>query len=367
VDALPVLWLYGPPGVGKTTVGWEVFTRLDVPAGYVDIDQLGMCYGPPTAGDRTPEPPDDPGRYRMKARNLDAVVVNQRAAGARLLVVSGVVDARRGVDRDLLPHAAVRTLRLRADPGELRRRLARRARPGEDISRELAYAAELEVNHADDECVDTTGLGVAEVVDRVRLDASYPSVHSGPAPARAAPGEVLLVCGVSGVGKSTVGWQVYDRIRTSGTHAAFVDLEQIGFHRPAPADHRLKAANLAALWSTYHRAGARRMVVGGEVETTQALRTYAAALPAARLTVYRLDAGADTLRERILRRGRGVGAIDLAGDPLIGRPESALREVADRAAAQARERAGVCDVLLDTDGREVSDLVDEIVRHQGRG
>jgi hypothetical protein len=305
----------------------------------------------------------------MKARNLDAVVANQRAAGARMLVVSGVVDARLGVERDLVPHAAVRTLRLRADPEDLRRRLATRARPGEDVARELAYAAELDAYHGADDCVDTTGLGIAEVVDRVWKRLDVPSVHSGRPPVAAsdsAPGEVLLVCGVTGVGKSTVGWQVYDRIRTSGTHAAFVDLEQIGFHRPAPADdpgnHRLKAANLAAMWTTYHRAGARRLVVGGEVDSVEAVRAYTAALPAATLTVCRLNAGAGTLRERILRRGRGLGAVDLAGDPLIGRPEAELRDVADRAAAEAVERAGIGDVLVDTDGREVSDLVDEILR-----
>jgi hypothetical protein len=27
-DLIPVLWLCGPPGVGKTTVGWEIFTQL---------------------------------------------------------------------------------------------------------------------------------------------------------------------------------------------------------------------------------------------------------------------------------------------------------------------------------------------------
>ena len=27
-DLIPVLWLCGPPGVGKTTVGWDIFTQL---------------------------------------------------------------------------------------------------------------------------------------------------------------------------------------------------------------------------------------------------------------------------------------------------------------------------------------------------
>jgi AcrR family transcriptional regulator len=47
MTTLPVLWLYGPSGIGKTTVTWELFVRLvreGISTGYVDIDQLGMCY-----------------------------------------------------------------------------------------------------------------------------------------------------------------------------------------------------------------------------------------------------------------------------------------------------------------------------------
>src|SRR6266508_2872563 len=125
--ALPVLWLYGASGVGKTTVTWELFVQLareDAPTGYVDIDQLGMCYGPPTPQRWAPEPADDPGRHRLKARTLDAVVANFRDAGARRVVVPGVTDPVRGVETDLVPHAALTTCRLRAEPAELGRRLA---------------------------------------------------------------------------------------------------------------------------------------------------------------------------------------------------------------------------------------------------
>ena len=41
-ELIPVLWLCGPPGVGKSTVGWEIFTQLTgagIEAGYVDIDR----------------------------------------------------------------------------------------------------------------------------------------------------------------------------------------------------------------------------------------------------------------------------------------------------------------------------------------
>ena len=62
---IPVLWLCGPAGVGKTNF--------------------------------YPDPAADPGRYRMQAGNLGAVVAAFQAAGARCVVVSGVVDPAHGV------------------------------------------------------------------------------------------------------------------------------------------------------------------------------------------------------------------------------------------------------------------------------
>jgi hypothetical protein len=370
---LPTLWLYGPPGVGKSVVGWTVFEQIaagGTPVGYVDIDQLGMCYGPPEPGRWTPEPSGDPGRHRMKARNLDAVAVNQMNAGAHLLVVSGVVDARRGIDQELLPHTAVRALRLRADAPELRRRLQVRGRPSTDLARELDYADQLDQLHAAGDVVDTTHLSVAGVVKQVTaaLD-GWPDRPAGsrpPAarPAGTPPGAALIISGVTGVGKSTVGWQVYQRVRASGRHAACVDLEQIGFGRPAPAadrhHHRLKAANLAALWRTYHAAGAERLVVIGTVESAEAVQVYADALPSVSFTVCRLQANRSTLRARTRQRGRGIGA-DLAGDSPAGQPEAVLRAVADRAAPH-RDAMGGAGIPITTDGRDVDDIVGEIMR-----
>jgi hypothetical protein len=54
-ELILVLWLCDPPGVGKTMVGWEIFSHLaraGIEAGYVNVDQPGMCY---------PEPVSDPG------------------------------------------------------------------------------------------------------------------------------------------------------------------------------------------------------------------------------------------------------------------------------------------------------------------
>src|SRR5215475_9394177 len=117
---VPVLWLCGPSGVGKTTIAWQVYrdlARSGQHVGYVDIDQLGMCF---------PEPAADPGRHRLQATNLDTVVTAFAAAGARCVVVSGVVHPTEGVYRDVVPHAELTVCRLRADAGELERRLTER-------------------------------------------------------------------------------------------------------------------------------------------------------------------------------------------------------------------------------------------------
>jgi hypothetical protein len=215
-------------------------------------------------------------------------------------------------------------------------------------------------------CVDTTGLGVAEVVRLVR--ARLPDLDRRVRrPARAAPvtspGEILLLCGPTAVGTSTVGWRLYVELSRAGVRTAFADLAQIGFLRPAPADHALRAANLAAMWETYHARGARRMVVAGHVERTEDVAAYRAALPAATVTVCRLRAGADQLTERIMMRGRGEGATwGLAGDELTGQPAARLRHVPARAAAEAAalDRSGIGDLCVDTDHRPVADIAAEI-------
>ena len=264
-----------------------------------------------------PEPADDPGRHRLKARALDAVVANFRYAGARCVVVPGVTDPVRGVHADLVPHAALTTCRLRAESTDLRRRLAARGRPSDDLAPELSYADALDRAFATEPCVDTTGLTVAEVVERVRARTGWPDLAASveePGPAQpipdATPGEILWLCGPAAVGKSTVGWQVYQQVRRAGVTAAFVDLDQLGFHRPVPAgdpgNHRLKAANLAAVWRTFRAGGAACLIAVGPLDRPEYAGVYTAALPAATITLCRLHASRQVLAHRVARRGQGL-------------------------------------------------------------
>ncbi len=312
---METLWLCGPCGVGKTATGWELWSRLvaaGVPAGYADIDQLGMCY---------PERPEDPGRFHLQARNLAAVIAGHRAAGARCVVVSGCVDARHGVRRDDLPGLDLTVCLLSATGDELTRRFVGRQGTDAGLDVQLREAATLSAATFPDVVVDTTGRTVPEVAAEIRRRTGWPRLTGTPAgdtlPAAAADpgGRVLWVSGATCTGKSSAAFPVFLRLVQDGTPAAYVDLEQLG-----TVAHEIRARVLAAMWANYRRAGARALVLSGPVADDATARLYAEALPGAEVILRRLHAGPGTLTGRILRRGRGEGTWHQPGDPLLGRP-----------------------------------------------
>lgn len=382
---VPVLWITGPGGVGKSTVSWQLFTELagsGTRTAFADADQLSICY---------PAPPDDPGRDLFRARNAGVVIRNCQAAGARRVIVNGVVDPVLGMRRDLVPQAAVMVCRLRADPDEVVRRFAGRQQASrgitEDLERQVRDGCDrMDASDFADACVDTTGVPAGEVArlirDRCRgwqgfgavrgLPGAVPESQGPPAGSEAygCGGQVLLLSGPTGVGKSTIGFELYQRCLGAGLTAGYIDLDQIGFLAPHPGgdprNHRLKARNLAGIWRTYHAAGAAHLVASGAVETPAVLRTYAAALPAAVITACRLRAAPGELRRRIMTRGEG-GSWPQPGDPLRGQPESYLSQVAEQAAATARalDRTPLDALRIDTTGHAAGEAADLIAAAAG--
>jgi adenylylsulfate kinase-like enzyme len=165
--AFPFLWLCGPMGVGKSSVGWEIFTQLTkagIKTGYADADQLGLCY---------PAPADDPVNHRVKSLNLGAVCRTFRDAGARCFVFSGSVSSEGEVRlyRDQVVGAALTICMLSADPDVIRERFLRRGWNSQGVDEAVREVAELEHSTFTDLRVDTGDLAVEEAARMVRVRA----------------------------------------------------------------------------------------------------------------------------------------------------------------------------------------------------
>ena len=130
-----ILWLFGPPGVGKSVTAWELLNVLsdrNEPTAYLDIDQLGMA---------APEPRDDGEAHRRKTWALAAVSREHARRGASTLVVSGVLDPDQiEFTRDALADFDLALVRLTVHEVELRRRMRARGRYAEHWSGVLADA-----------------------------------------------------------------------------------------------------------------------------------------------------------------------------------------------------------------------------------
>ncbi|GLW67646.1 hypothetical protein Arub01_58890 [Actinomadura rubrobrunea] len=113
--AMPVLWLWGPVRVGKSTVGYENFrqtVRDGVTSACIDVRQIGFL---------RPAADGDPGGHALKAADLAALHEVFRAAGARCLIVSGEAGHPRPYD-GLFPATALTFCRLSAGPERLTER-----------------------------------------------------------------------------------------------------------------------------------------------------------------------------------------------------------------------------------------------------
>jgi hypothetical protein len=286
--------------------------------------------------------------------------------------VSGVVDASRGPEIDLVGGDQITVCRLRVDPAELVTRVARRRGSTAQADAALREGEFLDQSTFTDLCVDTTGLSVNEVANRVCAQiGDWPCVTSGTGggqswpPQSAAgepgPGEVLWLCGPTGVGKSTVGFSAYLAVLRSGVPATYVDVDQLGFCATKPTDHLLRARNLAALWASFLSVGAQALVVVGPIATRSEAMVYEQALPTATFTWCRLHANRAELARRILSRREG-GSWPQPGDPLSGQPIKDLLEVTNRVVADAQilERQGP-GLRIEVDDLAVEEAADAVL------
>ncbi|SDS57803.1 adenylyl-sulfate kinase [Actinoplanes derwentensis] len=115
------LLITGTVGAGKTTVAeavGDLLTEQTVPHAVIDVDWLRRSW---------PSPPGDPFHHGLTLRNLRAVTTGFREAGARRLILAGVVESR--TERDDYEAAvgvSLTVCRLQINLATVRVRLHRR-------------------------------------------------------------------------------------------------------------------------------------------------------------------------------------------------------------------------------------------------
>lgn len=167
----------------------------------------------------------------------------------------------------------------------------------------------------------------------------------------------LVIRGPSGVGKTAVGHAVSALLREQSIGHALVDTDELVRILPPPRSGprltRLAALNLSAVWANYRAAGARRLILVGVIESLDVgLAWIRESVPGAHFSVVRLRATGDALQERLCQRQATAGLT------------RHLRESIAVATRMDREAGGAC-IVIDTTGRAIGDIANDIVEQSG--
>ena len=174
---------------------------------------------------------------------------------------------------------------------------------------------------------------------------------------------LLLLCGASGAGKSSVAWEIYLQLMRARASIAHVDLDGIGYGPPGHSgSFELKFQNVAAVWRSYSDAGASAFVVSGLRSLVGDVHACAAAVPGSVTTPVVLTVTAEEQRERILTRAKTRYALERGGGSSVQTPEALERFVA---AAQQQLEDEVDEipgaVVLPTVGLAVTEIARQLL------
>lgn len=196
--------------------------------------------------------------------------------------------------------------------------------------------------------------------------AHFPPPSSSPTPSPPPPpASIVWLNGPRAVGKSTIGYHLFTRLNRTVAKSAYVDLAQISFCHPTPADdphhHRLKATTLAAMWQNFRTAGAHHLIVTGTIAAAEHLLTYRAALGPSHFALVRLDATAAALTTRLAARATGSGPA-IPGDDLRGCTSAELRVATELALHEAAslQASAIDDQALDTTDLSAAEAADAL-------
>ena len=167
---------------------------------------------------------------------------------------------------------------------------------------------------------------------------------------------MLLLAGRSGVGKTSVGYEISELLAAAEVAHVLVDGDNLsaGYPKPAGDPHGsgLTEANLGALWANYAATGQRRVVYVNTVAVLQAAMVVRAVGGSARVVAVLLTAGDDVVGGRLAAREIGSTLqVHVQGSATM-----AVRLEAEASASVVRVATG---------GRTVVEIAAEVVAATG--
>ncbi|MFF1374950.1 hypothetical protein [Streptomyces sp. NPDC058308] len=169
--------------------------------------------------------------------------------------------------------------------------------------------------------------------------------------------EVLLIGGRSGVGKSSVGWEVAARLRAADIGHALIEGDLLDAVHPAPTGDPDRSGiterNLAAVWANYRALGCHRLVYTNTASVLPSEeQLFAKAMDGPRIIRVLLTATDATAEQRLTAREVG----------------SELEQQLRRSAYMARhldDHVGPGTHRIATDDRGLREIAAEVVRVTG--
>ena len=341
---LPVVWLVGTSGVGKSTVGWllqQILARRDILAAFIDADQLRNTSGVDATEDE------------FIADGLAALEPAFANAGARVLILSGIVDDAVHLSR-LVPgasRASIFVVHLSASEEVVVRRIEGRNWNVDLADESLSYARAFDATWTD-LTIDTSDASAADVAEQLvepvlRLIAEPDSSRPPGPDLRVPDANLTVITGAGGVGLSTAGFLLFLHHAFKGDRVGYIDSHQLGFFGTDPrasGTAPLRAANTAALASVMSSKGVEHIVLTGDPATARELISMTNPR-----NIFWLDASADAIEARL--RARAAGESPLAGDHRRGLSDPAIREAVAHAVAESRDESlrPASGIVIDTD------------------
>jgi chloramphenicol 3-O-phosphotransferase len=132
-----------------------------------------------------------------------------------------------------------------------------------------------------------------------------------------------------------------------------IDVDGVTWMHPNPPVS-LASDNVAAVWDSYHRAGATNLILAQVLCSRDDLDGFRRAVPESEMTVFRLRAELETLLARVAER-EGSG------------PGQAVHRRQAEELFHLMEQASVEDYLIETDRRPAHEVAAEIFTPSGWG